>query len=62
MSEKKKEADAALDLMTVQYERICSEEEKRQGLIIITARYGKFDDDKSQGKFFGIASKIYEFI
>lgn len=49
ISEKKKEAEAAIDLMTIQYERICSDEERRKGLIILHAQYGKFDIDKSQG-------------
>lgn len=43
--EKRKEAEAALDLMSAQYERICEEEERRKGLIIVSAKYGKFDDD-----------------
>lgn len=49
MTEKKQEAEAAIDLMTVQYERICREEDKHQGLIIIQARYGRFDDESSLG-------------
>lgn len=48
MSEKKLEAEAAVDLMRVQYERICNDEEKRQGLIIVTARYGNFQKDEDQ--------------
>lgn len=42
MAEKKLEAEAAIDLMSVQYERNCSEEEKRNGLIIKSAIYGHF--------------------
>lgn len=45
MAEKKREAEAAVDLMSVQYERNCSEEEKRNGLLILSAFYGKFEDD-----------------
>lgn len=46
MSEKKLEAEAAVDLMRVQYERICNDEEKRQGLIIVEARYGNFQTEE----------------
>lgn len=49
MTEKKKEAEAAIDLMSVQYERICNDEEKRKGLIIVQAKYGKFESDTPQG-------------
>lgn len=42
--EKRKEAEAAVDLMTAQYGRIYEEEERRKGLIIVSAKYGKFDD------------------
>lgn len=45
MAEKKREAEAAIDLMSVQYERNCSEEEKRNGLLIKSAIYGKIVDD-----------------
>lgn len=47
MAEKKREAEAAIDLMTVQYERNCGEEEKRNGLIIVKASYGVHDDSSS---------------
>lgn len=47
MAEKKREAEAAVDLMSVQYERNCSEEEKRNGLLITSAVYGKISDDSS---------------
>lgn len=47
MAEKKREAEAAVDLMTVQYERNCNEEEKRNGLLIISAVYGKVVDDSN---------------
>lgn len=45
MFEKKKEAEAAVDLMSAQYERNYLEEEKRNGLLIISAIYGKIDDE-----------------
>lgn len=45
MSEKKREAEAAIDLMSVQYERNCLEEERRNGLLILSAIYGKIDDE-----------------
>lgn len=50
MAEKRREAEAAIDLMTVQFERVRSDEEKRKGLIIVKAIYGK--QDSSQGKYF----------
>lgn len=46
MAEKKREAEAAIDLMTVQYQRIRSDEEKRNGLIIENAVYGKIESDR----------------
>ncbi|XP_055313601.1 dnaJ homolog subfamily C member 11 [Sitodiplosis mosellana] len=45
MAEKKREAEAAVDLMSVQYERNYSEEEKRNGLLIVSAIYGKIVDN-----------------
>lgn len=45
MAEKKREAEAAVDLMSVQYERNYSEEEKRNGLLIKSALYGKIVDN-----------------
>lgn len=47
MAEKKREAEAAVDLMTVQYERYCSDEKKRNGLIITRAIYGKISEDST---------------
>lgn len=41
LAEKKREAEAAIDLLSAQYERICSEETARKGLIIVCAKYGK---------------------
>lgn len=56
MAEKKREAEAAVDLMSVQYERNCNEEEKRNGLLISYAFYGKISDDfNSEGKGFYIS-------
>lgn len=49
MAEKRREAEAAIDLMGVQFERVRNEEEKRKGLIIVKAIYGKHDND--QGGF-----------
>lgn len=46
MAEKKREAEAAIDLMKVQYERTRSEEERRDGLIIVKAIYGKIENDR----------------
>lgn len=46
MAEKKREAEAAVDLMTVQYERIRNDEEKRKGLIVTKAIYGKIENDR----------------
>lgn len=49
IAEKRKEAEAAVDLMCALYERICDEERQKRGLLIMSARYGKFDDDDSTG-------------
>lgn len=38
---KRQEAQAATDLMTTTYARICEEEEQRKGLVIVKAMYGK---------------------
>lgn len=46
MAEKKREAEAAIDLMAVQYERARSDEEKQNGLIIEKAVYGKIESDR----------------
>lgn len=45
MAEKRREAEAAIDLMSVQYERTQIEENRRNGLIVRRAIYGKLDDD-----------------
>ncbi|CAO1401492.1 unnamed protein product [Diamesa serratosioi] len=42
--QKKKEAGAAISLMSTQYERILNEEDTKNGLLILYAYYGKFDD------------------
>lgn len=47
IAEKRREAEAAVDLMAALYERICDEERQKHGLIIMSARYGKFDDDNN---------------
>lgn len=47
MAEKKREAEAAIELMAVQYERNRCEEEKRNGLIILEAVYGNIDSNQS---------------
>lgn len=47
MAEKKREAEAAIDLMSAQYERHCIEEERRNGLLIVSAIYGKIDNAES---------------
>lgn len=54
MEEKKREAEAAVDLMSVQYERNCIEEEKRNGLIIIKATYGLIPEENNSidGEYF----------
>ncbi len=41
MEEKKREAKAAVELMKAAYERISREEESKNGLIILSAVYGK---------------------
>lgn len=43
MAEKKREAEAAIDLMSAQYERNCLDEERKNGLLIMNAIYGKID-------------------
>lgn len=54
MAEKKKEAEAAVELMTALYERICIDEKNKKGLIITSATYGKISDEElDEGKVFG---------
>lgn len=47
MAEKRREAEAAVDLMSVQFERNRGDEEKRNGLIIIRAIYGKIVNEST---------------
>ena len=50
MLEKKREAEAAIELMRETVERVLSSERARQGLIIVEACYGKlFDMEPSEG-------------
>lgn len=46
MAERKREAEASIGLMSSAYERSRDEEQKRHGLIIDSAVYGKWDDQK----------------
>lgn len=41
MEQKQKEAEAAVNLMRAQFERIRTEEESRGGLVIVEAKYGR---------------------
>jgi DnaJ family protein C protein 11 len=41
MAEKRKEAQAATNLMSVAFSRIRAEEESRRGLVIVAAAYGR---------------------
>uniref|UniRef100_A0A0K8TCV3 DnaJ subfamily C member 11 n=2 Tax=Lygus hesperus TaxID=30085 RepID=A0A0K8TCV3_LYGHE len=43
MAEKRKEAQAAINLMSNTFSRIRAEEEARRGLVIVSAEYGKLD-------------------
>lgn len=45
LQQKRMEAEKEVSLMQALYERICSEEESKDGLIILYAFYGKFDDE-----------------
>lgn len=47
MAEKRRGAESAIALMGAMYERIRTEEQRRQGLIIVTALYGKFGPDEN---------------
>ncbi|XP_055630743.1 dnaJ homolog subfamily C member 11 [Toxorhynchites rutilus septentrionalis] len=46
MAEKRREAESAIALMGAMYERVRNEEQKRKGLIIVTALYGKFTENE----------------
>lgn len=53
MMVKKEEAEAAIDLMLAQFERIRLDESRRKGLIILTAYYGHFPNDSNDpGNYF----------
>lgn len=47
IAEKKKEAESAISLMAHIYERICNEENRKNGLIIISASYGLFNKNST---------------
>lgn len=47
MAEKRRGAESAIALMGAMYERIRTEEQRRQGLIIVAALYGKFGPDEN---------------
>lgn len=49
MAEKKKEAEAAVELMTALFDRISTDETSKKGLVITKAMYGKFSDDEIDG-------------
>ncbi|CAB0005493.1 unnamed protein product [Nesidiocoris tenuis] len=49
MAEKKKEARAAVDLMSNTFARIRAEEEARRGLVIVSAEYGKLELQGANG-------------
>lgn len=50
LMEKRREAQAAVDLMTATYGRICTEEETKKGLIINKALYGKILNEKNESE------------
>ncbi|XP_031344930.1 dnaJ homolog subfamily C member 11-like [Photinus pyralis] len=50
LMEKRREAQAAVDLMTATYARICTDEESKKGLIINKALYGKILNEKSESE------------
>lgn len=47
--EKKKEAETAIELMTELHGRIYREESAKNGLLILHAFYGKFENDNETG-------------
>lgn len=47
MAEKRRGAESAIALMGAMYERIRNEEQRRQGLVIVAALYGKFAQDEN---------------
>ena len=52
LAEKKKEAEAAISLMSAMYDRICNDEKKKLGLIIKKAEYGVFEIENNLGLLF----------
>lgn len=50
LSEKQKEAETAIELLSATYERICREEESKGGLIILNATYGNLENLANIGK------------
>lgn len=53
LAEKKKEAEAAVELMTALFERISTDETNKKGLVIKRATYGKLSDEEfDEGKQF----------
>lgn len=44
IAEKRKEAESAVSLMSATYERVKNDEEKKKGLVIIKAFYGKSEE------------------
>nr|XP_019548532.2 LOW QUALITY PROTEIN: dnaJ homolog subfamily C member 11 [Aedes albopictus] len=47
IAEKRREAESAIALMGAMYERIRNDEQKRKGLVIVAASYGKFNADEN---------------
>ena len=48
MAESRREAEASIDLMRERYSRILTEEENKNGLVIVCALYGKLVSDNSE--------------
>lgn len=44
LAERRKEAESAISLMSATYDRIMNDEEKKRGLIIVCAYYGRTED------------------
>lgn len=58
LQQKRKEAQAAVSLMLAQYDRICADEESKNGLIIVHAFYGKFDDGDGESSLDAVYWRI----
>ncbi len=55
MAEKKKEAEAAVELMSALFERISIDETNKKGLVITQGTYGKFSEEEiEEGKITAI--------